>query len=156
MPGRGSSTHLTTVLLVEDDASEAVLMTRWLSDGNFKVFAAEDGREAIELADATPEPIDVLVVDVMLPGMSGPVLAGVLRRLHPEAAVLFTSGHSPELVAEISAPHTKDALVLRKPFTGEELLAKIAMALARRSLSSPGSRHSRSETRSTGASKPNG
>jgi two-component system cell cycle sensor histidine kinase/response regulator CckA len=155
MAQRRSPAHPTTILLVEDEASLSAVMTRWLSAGAFKVFAAEDGRDAIELAEATREPIDVLVIDVMLPGMSGPVLAGNLRRIHPEAAVLFTSGHSPELVAEISAPHTKDAVVLRKPFSAEELLAKIAMAMARRSRPGNPSSHSAGETARTTASEPN-
>ncbi|MFI5259148.1 MAG: response regulator [Candidatus Limnocylindrales bacterium] len=101
-----------TVLLVEDDPAVARVTTIWLKALDFDVIVSHDGREALATASRITTPIDLLQTDVLLPGMRGPVLAGAVRRSHPEAAVLFTSGYSPELVAEISAPHTATATLL--------------------------------------------
>jgi DNA-binding NarL/FixJ family response regulator len=68
----------------------------------------------------------------MLPGMRGPVLAGAIRRRHPETAVLFTSGYSPELVSELFAAHVDTAMLLHKPYTAAQLGAGIRLALARK------------------------
>jgi two-component system, cell cycle sensor histidine kinase and response regulator CckA len=132
MPALVPSGHALSVLLVDDDPSVVDLTSTYLRAAGYRVVSAGNGRDALGVAQGLGEPIDVMVIDVMLPGMSGPVLAGAMRKLHPESAVLFTSGYSPELVAEISAPHTTNAIVLRKPFRRDELLAKIALALTRR------------------------
>lgn len=125
-----------TILLVEDDPSVVEVATIWLKKRNYDVIVSSDGRDALAQAARITTPIDLLLTDVMLPGMRGPVLAGAVRRSHPEAAVLFTSGYSPELVAEISAPHTSSALVLHKPFTADQLASSVALALARKAAAS--------------------
>jgi two-component system cell cycle sensor histidine kinase/response regulator CckA len=129
-------TRPLTVLLVEDDPSVAGITTRWLKALNFEVIVSSDGRDALAQASRITTPIDLLLTDVMLPRMRGPVLADAVHRSHPEAAVLFTSGYSPELVAEISAPHTASALLLQKPFTADQLASSVAMALARKTATS--------------------
>lgn len=130
-PGRA-----TTVLLVEDDPSVAAITATWLRAFNFEVIVSNDGREAKALASRLTAPIDLLLTDVMLPGMRGPVLAGAVRSSHPEMAVLFTSGYSPELVGEIFASHADTALLLHKPYTADQLASSVRLALARKAASS--------------------
>jgi len=124
-----------TVFLVEDDLAVAALTATWLRALNFEVIVSNDGREAGALASRLTGPIDLLMTDVILTGMHGPVLAGVVRSHHPEMAVLFTSGYSPELVGEIFASHTDTALQLHKPYTAAQLTSSVSLALARKAAS---------------------
>src|ERR1035437_2957586 len=78
-------------LLVEDAPQVAALTATWLRAMAFAVIVSSDGHEAATLASRLTTPIDLLLADVMVPGLSGPVLAGAVRVRHPEVAVLFTS-----------------------------------------------------------------
>jgi two-component system, cell cycle sensor histidine kinase and response regulator CckA len=121
-----------TILLVEDDPGVSVVTETWLRKAQFEVIVCADGREAEALSTARTEPIDVLIADVMLPGMRGPILAGAVHRRHPEVAVLFTSGHSPELVGELFTSNVEKALLLHKPYNKVQLQSAVRLALARR------------------------
>ena len=125
-----------TVFLVEDDLAVAALTATWLRALSFEVIVSNDGREAGALASRLTAPLDLLLTDVTLTGMRGPVLAGAVRSHHPEMAVLFTSGYSPELVGEIFASHIDTALLLHKPYTADQLASGVRLALARRAASS--------------------
>ena len=132
-PGAGVATKNISVLLVEDDPAVAQVAEAWLRKLHCDVTVARDGREAEDIAARRKAPLDLLVADVMLPGMRGPALAGVVRRHHHETAVLFTSGYSPELVSELFASHLDTALLIKKPYTKAQLEAGIQVALARKS-----------------------
>jgi len=121
-----------TVLLVEDERSTARVTAEWLRRLGYEVIVCGDGREATELAVGRKEPIDLLLADVMLPGLRGPVLAGLLQNSHPEMAVLFSSGYSPELLGEMFTSTMESALLLYKPYTSEELASRVHLALARK------------------------
>ena len=128
----GAATRNPTVLLVEDDPAVAQVAETWLRKLHWDVTVAADGREAATIAAHREAPLDLLVADVMLPGMRGPALAGAVRRHHHETAVLFTSGYSPELVSELFAAHIDTALLIKKPYTKAQLEAGIQVALARK------------------------
>jgi DNA-binding response OmpR family regulator len=121
-----------TVLLVEDDPSVSDVTSIWLRALGYDVIVSNDGRAASELATRRREPIDLLLTDVMLPGMRGPVLAGAIRARHPEMAVLFSSGYSPELVSELFTSHTETAMLLRKPYSRGQLASQVRLALQRK------------------------
>ena len=121
-----------TVLLVEDDLAVAKATSAWLRKLGYEVLVSHDGKSACDLAANRSQPIDLLLTDVMLPGMRGPVLAGVIRARHPEMAVLFSSGYSPELVGELFTAHTNTAMLLRKPYNAKQLAAQVQLALERR------------------------
>jgi two-component system cell cycle sensor histidine kinase/response regulator CckA len=128
----GSSPRALTVLLVEDDVRVATMTAEWLRRIGYEVIVCADGPQALKAASARTEPIDLLVADVMLPGMRGPVLAGALRGSHPQMAVLFTSGYSPELLGEMFSSTMDSALLLYKPYTPEQLASRVHLALARK------------------------
>jgi two-component system, cell cycle sensor histidine kinase and response regulator CckA len=121
-----------TVLLVEDDLDVAKVTTAWLRKLGYEVLVSHDGKSACDLAAKRSLPIDLLLTDVMLPGMRGPVLAGVIRARHPEMAVLFSSGYSPELVGELFTAHANTAMLLRKPYNAKQLAAQVQLALERK------------------------
>ena len=124
-----------TVFLVQDDLAAAALTATWLRALNFEVIVSNDGPNADALASRLTGSIDLLLTDVILTGMRGPVLAGAVRSHHPEVAVLFTSGYSPELVGEIFASHIDTAFLLHKPYTAAQLTASVSLALARKAAS---------------------
>ncbi len=105
------------VLLVEDDPQVRRVTIQMLKDLGYEPSAAGDGEEALRLLEDRGESIDVLVSDVVMPGMSGPELADRARVLYPKLPVLFISGypdafHSANLRADtlLSKPFTADAL----------------------------------------------
>jgi two-component system cell cycle sensor histidine kinase/response regulator CckA len=126
-----------SVLLVEDDPGVVVVAEAWLRKLKCDVLVARDGRQAEKIAAARGDPIDLLIADVMLPGMRGPTLAGAIRRTHPETAVLFTSGYSPELVSELFASQLDTALLIKKPYNASQLQAGMNVALARKGGTGP-------------------
>jgi DNA-binding response OmpR family regulator len=121
-----------TILLVEDDAAVALITAVWLRKLGFDVVISHNGREAAALAAGISSPIGLLLTDVVLPGMRGPTLAGAVRARHPETAVLFTSGYSPELMSEVFAPDVDQAPLLRKPYTADQFASGVRAALARK------------------------
>jgi two-component system cell cycle sensor histidine kinase/response regulator CckA len=113
-----------TVLLVEDEDGVRRSASRLLARHGLRVVEARDGAEA--LLRFAERPVDVVLTDLVMPGMSGPELAAKLQRGAPALPVVFMTGYSDHRSA-----WDADALVLAKPFTEATLLAKIAEALAR-------------------------
>ncbi len=81
-----------TVLLVDDDSSVLLVVTRLLEREGYTVFQARSGCEALDIWKARADEIDLLFTDLQLPDVDGPALAAILRSLRPDLKVLFTSG----------------------------------------------------------------
>ena len=116
-----------TILLAEDDTAVRVFTRRVLRERGYRVLEASSGDEALRLADAFPDRIDLLVTDVLMPGLSGPDLARELVQLRPGVRTLFVSGFTPESVLPAGA--ARDSAFLAKPFSRAELLARVAEAI---------------------------
>jgi two-component system cell cycle sensor histidine kinase/response regulator CckA len=115
-----------TVLIVEDAPAVRVLASRMLQNGGYEVLEAGSGDEALRLA-AEHAP-DVLLTDVVMPGMSGGDLADALRRVMPELPVVFMSGYSDDVVIRHGMLERRVAFV-EKPFTHATLLQAVREAL---------------------------
>jgi two-component system cell cycle sensor histidine kinase/response regulator CckA len=126
-PARGSE----TILLVEDDASVRIITALLLRNLAYRVQEASCGEEALCIAQGSREKIDLLMTDVLLPGMSGSELAEVLRARDAGLKVLFLSGHSRDTVVRHGVVHTEVAF-LQKPFTLDALSKKLREVLGRR------------------------
>jgi two-component system, cell cycle sensor histidine kinase and response regulator CckA len=120
-----------TVLLVEDEDGVRRLMHGYLEREGYQLLEARDPAEAELIAEVYREPIHILVTDVMMPGMTGPQLAGRLAPLRPEMKVLFVSGYRHDAL-EPSGLGIQDVNVLSKPFPASELLRRVRMLLNRR------------------------
>jgi CheY-like chemotaxis protein len=120
-----------TLLLVEDEENVRRPMAEILEDAGYLVLSAADGVEAARLAERRAGAIDLLVTDVILPGMSGQELAVLLAERRPEMRVLFTTGYPDELVEGFKLPGGRPARLLKKPFTGHALTVAIRELLAR-------------------------
>ncbi len=115
------------VLFVEDDPGVASFGLACLRRLGYDVTPAMNGTEAGALAASRSEPFDLLLTDVVLPGMSGSELAALVRRHHPATAILYASGYSPEHVdAVVNGPQ---APLLTKPYSLEQLASTVRSVL---------------------------
>jgi PAS domain S-box-containing protein len=117
-----------TVLLVEDDPLVRGVAVRALQGGGYRVLVAGGSAEALELLAGERRPLDLVVSDVVLPGVNGRALAEELRRRQPGLRVLLVSGYSRGLVDD-SSKLDPGVEFLAKPFTPEVLLARVRALL---------------------------
>lgn len=120
--GRGE-----TVLVVEDERSILDLSRKILGDLGYHVLGAGSPTEAIRLAETYRGEIEILLTDVVMPGMNGNDLAGRLKQARPDLRVIFMSGHCEDIVA----PQERASLV-QKPFSIQELAVRIQSTLSAR------------------------
>ena len=120
-----------TVLVAEDEEAVRHLVCRVLRAKGYRVLEARHAEAALELAAATAEPIDLLVSDLVMPGLGGRALADRLLNLRPALRVLFITGYAPEAVerqGRLPAGHG----LLEKPFTADQLAHKVRETLTTR------------------------
>jgi two-component system, cell cycle sensor histidine kinase and response regulator CckA len=117
-----------TVLLVEDEDAVRSLARSALEQSGYKVLEAVNGLAAIEVAEGRRGPIDLLVTDVVMPGMDGGQLADTLRVRIPGIRVLFISGYTDDAVVRHGILHEHVAF-LQKPFSPAALAAKVRAVL---------------------------
>lgn len=123
-----------TILLVEDDDQVRAVVLRMLESLGYRVLSAGDGDAALDLAASCDVPIDLLLSDLIMPGLGGREVAERLRPLHPEAAVLYMSGYSDEAVIRRGILDRKAAFI-EKPFASGDLARRVREALDARSQS---------------------
>jgi len=120
-----------TVLVVEDYLGLRELARRILQAAGYAVLAARDGDEALRLLEAHTGPVDLLMTDVILPGIGGRELAAQISELYPAIKVLFTSGYTDDALLQ----HGIQAdLVdfLPKPYANEDLARTVRAVLDRK------------------------
>jgi CheY-like chemotaxis protein len=119
-PGAGR-----TVLLVDDEAMIRTLGRVTLERAGYEVLTAEDGADAVVVYTRERDRIDLVVMDVTMPRMSGPEAYRHIVRSAPDARVLFATGYSPDDIAELDTA----VGLLNKPYRPAELLAAVGDAL---------------------------
>lgn len=117
-----------TILLVEDEVAVRRVATRLLEGQGYTVLDAADGFEAMRVLEHYGGGIDLLLTDVVLPGMSGRELAEKVRTERPDLRVLFCSGYTDDVILERQFPDWGEQLV-QKPFTIQELACRVREAL---------------------------
>ena len=117
-----------TILVVDDEAEIRKLVAAMVSRHGYNVLTADSGDHALTVAKNQKTPIDLLLTDVVAPGMSGPMLADKLTELQPGLRVLFMSGYDNTQVVQRYVVEKGHAL-LHKPFTVEELGRKVSELL---------------------------
>jgi signal transduction histidine kinase/sensor domain CHASE-containing protein len=118
-----------TVLLVEDDNSVRRLAKEVLEGRGFTVIPAASGKEAIQMVNTESLLIDLLVTDVIMPGMAGDELVEHLRLMRPDLKVVFVSGYASDSIPRI-ATNSRTAF-LQKPFPVEELVRTVHQMIAK-------------------------
>jgi two-component system cell cycle sensor histidine kinase/response regulator CckA len=120
--------HGETLLVVEDEAALRDVAGRILSGAGYRVLAADGGMQALELAALHEGTIDLLVSDVVMPGMLGKELAERLVHARPDTRVLYMSGYAQPVLASQGTLDPGVAL-LEKPFTAADLLNAVRRRL---------------------------
>jgi two-component system cell cycle sensor histidine kinase/response regulator CckA len=116
-----------TVLLVEDEPMVRSVAERALTRHGYKVVTADNGEEALEILDRG-EPIDLLISDVVMPGMDGPAVVREARKSRPDLKILFMSGYAEEQLR--NSIDIENVNFLPKPFSVTELAEAAKRAVA--------------------------
>jgi len=114
------------VLVVDDEHSIRTLIVTILGRFGYRVLAAANGTEAMQLYTPRIAEVALVVTDLSMPGIGGAKLAGSIKRLNPSVKLMFISGGKISEEAD-SAP--EGMITLAKPFTGEDLLRSVHRAL---------------------------
>lgn len=117
-----------TIAVVEDEKGIRDLAGKILRERGYRVIAAEDGQTAMELLGRYPHRIDLLLTDVIMPGMNGRDLADRIGTMRPGIRVLFMSGYSPEAVRS-QGVLVGGSTFIEKPFSPESLVRRVRETL---------------------------
>jgi PAS domain S-box-containing protein len=117
-----------TILLAEDEQDVREVAREFLESGGYTVIEAFNGAEALRLAAEHKASIDLLVTDMVMPGMTGKELAGRLQHQHSGLGVIYMSGYSEQTVVE-NAQADSGMLLLTKPFSRGSILRAVREAL---------------------------
>ena len=127
-PVRGGS---ETILIAEDSAEVLGLVTRLLEDVGYGVTSAANGLEALEKVDSHPGPIDLVMLDLVMPKMGGRETYDRIKKQYPDLAVLFTTGYSAMSIdAEFLS--RENLRLIQKPYLPNDLYRVVREVLDRR------------------------
>src|SRR5262249_49411542 len=124
--GEGTAPHSAArnaILIAEDNEGVRALTVRILTGAGYRVFEGCDGVDALETLRSLPEPVDLLISDVMMPRMNGSELTAQFQQMQPGTPILLISGYMDEDTVH-RAFNEPDA-ILAKPFTPDALLSRV-------------------------------
>jgi CheY-like chemotaxis protein len=113
-----------TVLVVDDEPEIRKLVSAMMVQFGYTALTADSGEHALTLYRNHSEPLDLLITDVVAPGMSGPMLADKLTALQPDLKVLYISGYDSTQVVQKYVVEKGHALLI-KPFAVAQLREKV-------------------------------
>lgn len=119
-------TGTARILLVEDEDAVRTFSTRALTNKGYEVVTAEHGEAGLAVFKEQTKPLDLLITDVMMPGMDGPTLAKEIRAVEPKLKIIFVSGYTEEKLKDTLG---EGIYFLPKPFTLKQLAAKVKEVL---------------------------
>ncbi|MCB1783247.1 MAG: PAS domain S-box protein [Alphaproteobacteria bacterium] len=124
----GDLTGSECIMLVEDEDAVRTFSQRALANKGYQVLTAPSGESALELFESNKDGqrIDLLITDVVMPGMDGPTLAKAIRKHSPDLRIIFMSGYTEEKLKDELG---KNTYFLPKPFTLKQLAAKVKEVL---------------------------
>ena len=121
------SSPTPVVLLVEDEETVRDVTRLLLERAGYRVLCCKSPEEALQTVAGWRDRLDLLLTDVVMPGMNGPDLAKRLKTMRPTLATLFISGYAEvDVIRQLQPPL---ASYIQKPFTAETLLSRVAEAL---------------------------
>jgi CheY-like chemotaxis protein len=125
-----TSSGRESILLVEDDDAVRALTRQWLVRYGYNVIEAETSDDALQLGARADLHIDLLLTDVVMPGLDGTKVAAHLRGLRPSLRIVYMSGYPDTALGATRSLADADAFV-QKPFTATVLAGRIRQALDR-------------------------
>jgi len=117
--------------VVDDERISRRVAYRILSEEGFRVLEADSGPEALDVLDQADGRIDLVIIDVVMPGCDGVELGRRVLEQWPEQRIMYMSAHPAEVLVRHGLP-SLDVPFLAKPYTRGEVLAKAKEALERR------------------------
>jgi two-component system cell cycle sensor histidine kinase/response regulator CckA len=119
-----------TILIVDDDAAVGLISRRVLEVQGYTVIAAQGGEEAWRLFRGSPKPVDLVLTDVVMAGMSGPELAKLITAERPACRVLFVSGYAEGGITEFAAVKEHFIQAVHRRRLGQESAADPRLSCA--------------------------
>jgi CheY-like chemotaxis protein len=123
----GDAGHNETILVVEDAEAIRKMVCAMLGQSGYRCLDAADGEEALQLVQAAPDSIDLVLTDVVMPRLGGAELARRISRLRPQLRIVFMSGYTEDPV--VRSIERSPSIFLPKPFTAAALMEKVRAAL---------------------------
>ncbi len=117
-----------TILVAEDEVAVRTVIARVLHAAGYTVVLAASGDEALALVERAATPIDLVLTDVVMPGLDGLALADAVARVRPNLPVVFMSGYADEALDEREV-RARSVTILPKPFTPALLLERVRQGL---------------------------
>ena len=128
VPASGDLTGSARILLVEDEEAVRAFAARALAARGYTVFEAASGSEALEVMSGLEESVDLVISDVVMPGMDGPTLLRELRRRQPDLKIIFVSGYAEDAFSR-HLREDEEFSFLPKPFSLKELATAVKTTL---------------------------
>jgi two-component system, cell cycle sensor histidine kinase and response regulator CckA len=119
-----------TALVVDDERISRHVASRMLRELGLRVLEADGAEEALDIFRISQQPIDLVLLDVVMPETDGVELAEQILAHRPGQRIIFMSAHSAEVLAEHGL-EALDVIFLAKPYTLDELLSKVRRAMER-------------------------
>jgi hypothetical protein len=119
------------VLVVEDEPQVRAIAARALGNAGFEVLQAANGALALALFKGAPQPVDVILTDVIMPELNGLELARAVLAIEPDMGLVFMSGY-PEAMQGVGADEFQGAAFLSKPFSPQQLIEVVRDCAERR------------------------
>jgi two-component system, cell cycle sensor histidine kinase and response regulator CckA len=129
-----------TILVVEDEVALREITCEYLQSRGYQVLCANSGLDALEICRTHNAPIDILMTDIIMPGIHGPELVTAALDMRPQMRVIYVSGYTDRGM-ELATPHS-NAVFLRKPYSLADLDAQIRYAVSSAPLLPAVKRHS--------------
>jgi len=113
-----------TILLVEDETAVRIFSKRALENKGYNVLEADSAEEALEIYDSHDKKIDLIITDVVMPGITGPAMIEQMQKTQPDIKVIFISGYGEDAFIK-SYGSQREFNFLPKPFTLNQLAKKV-------------------------------
>lgn len=126
--GMSETLRKATVLVVDDHEDLLAFAKQILERAGYQVLGAVSGEQALILAHSVEGQLDLLVTDLILPGITGGELREQIREIHPKCAAIYISGVNQKRIDELGLKY--GAAFLRKPFSAQQLLEAAEHKLA--------------------------
>jgi len=117
---------MATILVVDDEPMMRKLCVNILRRGQHEVFQAEDAQKALQSLQG--QPVDLALLDVMMPGMNGIILARRIQQTHPNTKILLMTGYGPREIAQLAGKENPYRIIW-KPFKAESMLQMVENVL---------------------------
>lgn len=123
-------TGTETILLVEDETPVRIFASRALANKGYKVLEAENGEIALEIFEKEKDKINLVISDVIMPGMNGPSMVKEIQKQVPSMKVIFMSGYTEDALSDYEGK-PEELNFLQKPFSLKDLAAKAKEVLSK-------------------------